>query len=385
MSKLKRGAVRAPSPGRNNSPGPISPHSRLVPQEQFRRTIYLEQKRTERSRRHFVLMLVSCEDLTPPNQSGALAKIHQILVATTRETDTIGWYNEGSSLGVIFTELGESTVQETAATLASRMKKVVEEPFAGDGLGQLRVTFHLFPDDWDENGSDLETRSALYESYPPAGSPSGFSLMVKRLIDIVGSSTALVVLSPLMLAIAIAVKMTSEGPVLFRQQRVGRFGKRFEFLKFRSMRQSNDSTVHKEYVKQFIAGQAPSANGASNGTPLFKLVNDNRITKLGKFLRRSSLDELPQFINVLRGEMSLVGPRPPIPYEVENYDIWHKRRLLAVKPGITGLWQVSGRSRTKFDEMVRLDLKYATSWSIGLDLKILLKTPGAVLSRDGAY
>ncbi len=117
----------------------------------------------------------------------------------------------------------------------------------------------------------------------------------------------------------------------------------------------------------------------------YKLTNDPRITRIGGFLRKTSFDEIPQFLNVLRGEMSLVGPRPPIPYEVESYDIWHRRRLLGVKPGITGLWQVAGRSRTTFDEMVRLDLQYAKSWSFWLDLKILLQTPRAVVAGDGAY
>jgi lipopolysaccharide/colanic/teichoic acid biosynthesis glycosyltransferase len=118
---------------------------------------------------------------------------------------------------------------------------------------------------------------------------------------------------------------------------------------------------------------------------VFKLTNDPRITPIGRLLRRTSLDELPQFLNVLKGQMSLVGPRPPIPYEVDCYEAWHKRRLLTVKPGITGLWQVKGRSRTTFDEMVRLDLQYARTWSLWLDLKIILKTPGAMVSGDGAH
>src|SRR2546422_5417446 len=123
----------------------------------------------------------------------------------------------------------------------------------------------------------------------------------------------------------------------------------------------------------------------TNGRAIYKLTNDPRLTRLGRFLRKTSLDELPQFLNVLRGEMSMVGPRPPIPYELEAYDIWHRRRLLDVQPGITGLWQVSGRSRLPFDDMVRLDLKYARAWSLWLDLKILLRTPHAVFSGEGAY
>jgi lipopolysaccharide/colanic/teichoic acid biosynthesis glycosyltransferase len=147
---------------------------------------------------------------------------------------------------------------------------------------------------------------------------------------------------------------------------------------------ANDESIHKQYVTQFITGMHSSTSTLDqNG--VFKIKNDPRVTKIGKWLRRTSFDELPQLLNVLCGEMSLVGPRPPVPYEVACYALWHKRRLLNVKPGVTGLWQVSGRSRVKFDDMVRLDLEYAKNWSVWLDLKILLKTPAAVLSGEGAY
>jgi lipopolysaccharide/colanic/teichoic acid biosynthesis glycosyltransferase len=146
----------------------------------------------------------------------------------------------------------------------------------------------------------------------------------------------------------------------------------------------NDASTHKEYVRQLIAGKAEKHPSDGNEDGVYKITKDPRITTVGAFLRRSSLDELPQFINVLRGEMSLVGPRPPVPYEVEAYDLWHRRRVLEAKPGITGLWQVSGRSRIKFDDMVRLDLHYAQHWSPWLDLKIILRTPGVMLG-EGAY
>jgi lipopolysaccharide/colanic/teichoic acid biosynthesis glycosyltransferase len=147
---------------------------------------------------------------------------------------------------------------------------------------------------------------------------------------------------------------------------------------------NNDSRIHEEYVKQFIVGASGTEQTSANQQKLYKLAADPRITPLGRILRNTSLDELPQFLNVLRGEMSLVGPRPPVVYEFRRYDLWHKQRLLAVKPGITGLWQVDGRSRVKFDEMVRLDIRYARSWSLWLDIKILLQTPRAVLSGNGA-
>jgi len=190
----------------------------------------------------------------------------------------------------------------------------------------------------------------------------------------------LVALSPVLAAIALAIKLTSKGPVFFRQERVGLYGKRFTFLKFRSMYANCSERNHQEYIEAFISGQQEEESPS-----VFKLTDDPRVTPIGSFLRKTSLDELPQFINVLKGDMSLVGPRPPIPYELGLYDVWHRGRLMVVKPGITGLWQVEGRSSTTFDNMVRLDLRYIRQWSLWLDIKILLKTPWVVLTCRGAY
>jgi lipopolysaccharide/colanic/teichoic acid biosynthesis glycosyltransferase len=204
---------------------------------------------------------------------------------------------------------------------------------------------------------------------------------LKKVIDVLGSSVGLICLSPVFLAISAAIKLTSEGPVFFRQDRMGLNGKAFQVLKFRSMYTNCDAASHKEYITKYIGEQKKAAVEPG----VFKLTNDNRITPVGRWLRKTSLDELPQLINVFKGDMSLVGPRPPIPYECDLYDVWHRRRLLSCKPGITGLWQVTGRSRTTFDEMVRLDLKYISEWSLWLDLKILLMTPKAVFGGKGAY
>jgi lipopolysaccharide/colanic/teichoic acid biosynthesis glycosyltransferase len=197
---------------------------------------------------------------------------------------------------------------------------------------------------------------------------------------------ALIIFLPFFLIIPLVIKLTSKGPVFFKQERVGLFGKTFTFLKFRSMYAHNSPAIHREYVRNLICGKNESGNGVNGEQKcIYKIKDDPRITPVGKFLRKTSLDELPQFINVLRGEMSLVGPRPPIPYELEAYDIWHRRRVIEIKPGITGLWQVMGRSSTSFDEMVRLDLKYIREWSLWLDIKILVKTPLAMLIGKGAY
>jgi exopolysaccharide biosynthesis polyprenyl glycosylphosphotransferase len=210
-------------------------------------------------------------------------------------------------------------------------------------------------------------------------------LKLKRLIDIVGSITGIVLTVPLMLIISVIVKLTSSGPVLFRQERLGFLGKPFTFNKFRSMKVDSDDFIHKDYVTKLINGEHDSINKGTADQPLYKITDDPRITLFGKFLRKSSLDELPQLFNVLKGDMSLVGPRPPIAYECDVYKRWHCRRVLEVKPGITGLWQVSGRSTTTFDEMVRLDLAYVRNWSLWLDIKIILKTFWAVVSTKGGY
>jgi lipopolysaccharide/colanic/teichoic acid biosynthesis glycosyltransferase len=211
-----------------------------------------------------------------------------------------------------------------------------------------------------------------------------WQLIGKRLVDIVGAFICLIIFSPLMLIIAGITKLTSSGPVLFRQKRLGYQGKTFTFLKFRSMYLDSDEGIHQQYVEKLIQGKHDEINMGGKDVPYYKLKKDPRVTPWGKILRKSSLDELPQLFNVMMGDMSLVGPRPPIPYELSHYKNWHVKRILDVKPGITGLWQIMGRSKTTFEEMVRLDLQYAKNWNLWLDLKILLGTVRAVFSGKGA-
>ena len=211
---------------------------------------------------------------------------------------------------------------------------------------------------------------------------TGVNVLIKRVFDLVAVSVLLLLASPLMLATALGIKLSSRGPVFFSQERVGLHGRTFRFLKFRSMHIGGDDAVHREYVKKWMANR--EATVEADGTKTFKLTDDPRVFRFGQFIRKFSIDELPQLFNVLRGEMSLIGPRPPIPYEVEAYREWHRRRFEAL-PGITGLWQVSGRNRLSFDEMVKLDIEYIESWTPALDVKIALKTVGVVLSGQGAY
>lgn len=244
---------------------------------------------------------------------------------------------------------------------------------------------HVFPEKWDRNHPNWVADSKLYPDLHWKAPHNKISLGIKRAMDIVGSAILLLSLLPLLAVIALIIKMTSDGPVLFEQERLGRFGQRFKCLKFRTMYVNNDPKIHQDYIQQYIEGNKTQKPDAAEAPTVFKITSDPRITPIGRFLRKSSLDEVPQFWNVLQGAMSLVGPRPPVPYEFEIYDVWHRRRVLEVKPGVTGLWQVSGRSRLTFDDMVRLDLQYVRTWSLWLDLKILLSTPRAVISGEGAY
>jgi lipopolysaccharide/colanic/teichoic acid biosynthesis glycosyltransferase len=355
----------------------------VLNQEVFRRMISLERKRSERTQRPFVLLLMDTGRTQPTEKDGRiLLDILSALQSATRETDVMGWYEEKSSVGVMFTEI---TLENNLilSTIMARISDVLRERLTSEQFGQIKFSFHLFPEEWDPDNPDRQSNPTLYPDLSKRDDANRLGRALKRNMDIVGSVLLLMVLSPVFFVIAAAIKLTSRGPVLFRQQRIGEHGTAFTFLKFRSMYVNNDASQHKEYVRKLIAGEAAKQTNAE-GEGIFKLANDPRITPVGNFLRRTSLDELPQFLNVLRGDMSLVGPRPPVPYEVEAYATWHRRRLLEAKPGITGLWQVQGRSRVGFDEMVRLDLRYARNCSPWLDLKILVQTPKAVIAGNGA-
>jgi len=358
----------------------------VLAEDVFRRIFCWERKRAERSGRCFLLMLVRVESILRANQSErALSEIISALSSSTREADLAGWYRAGEMLGVIFTEFREGDRKAMESLTSAKVTKSLRSTLSPEQLEMIHISFHFFPETVDKSGLSQPADAELYPDLLERDEERKFSRFVKRSMDIAGSFAALVLCSPLLVLISVAIKLTSKGPILFRQERVGRYGSRFTFLKFRSMECGSDARIHREYVKQYIAGEAEAARASQTQNAVYKIQSDPRITRVGKFLRRSSLDELPQFINVLRGDMSLVGPRPPIPYELEGYQIWHRRRVLESKPGITGLWQVSGRSRVKFDDMVRMDLRYAKTWSLWLDVKILLQTPAAVLFGAGAY
>ena len=358
----------------------------LLNEDAFVSMLYLERRRTERTQKRFVLVLVDVSWVMAEGPQGqALQRIAAGACEVTRETDVIGWYVEKSVIGIIGTELGSATPNLIRERFLEKLRGVFEKNFGKEQGATISVSFHFYPGEPGDEDNDHSADIALYPEIVRRAARRRFAFAIKRMIDIVGSAAALVLFAPVFAFIALVIKLNSKGPVLFRQERLGQYGKKFRVLKFRSMHTNCDSRIHEAYVNQFIAGCSESNLGSATNKPVFKIQSDPRITSIGHFLRKTSLDELPQFWNVLMGDMSLVGPRPPVAYEFRAYNMWHRRRVLEIKPGITGLWQIKGRSRTRFDDMVRLDLKYARSWSIWLDLKILAQTPGAVLTGEGAH
>ena len=343
----------------------------------FTRHIYLERRRAERSRRSLLLILLDGTAIADPAaRMASFQTIIQKLAGLLRDTDVLGWYRKPAVLGVLLPDL-ERVDQALIRSLFGKISNLLDQSLGAGLARRMQLTAHAFPDPLRLSGD--ATDFTLYPELPRP-KPSRLETGLKRALDCGISLLALLLLSPLLALLALAVKCSSRGPALFRQVRLGLHAKPFTFLKFRSMYAGNDAGVHESYVAKFIAGEA-----AAKRNGIYKITDDPRVTALGRILRRTSLDELPQLWNVLRGEMSLVGPRPPLGYEFQRYAPWHRRRVLEVKPGITGLWQVQGRSGTSFDEMVRLDLRYARRWSLWLDLKILWQTPAAMLSGKGAY
>lgn len=353
----------------------------VIPEKAFIRMLRLERRRTERSGRAFMLVLIKSEHFGDKAGCKLLSQIVDLLSRVIRETDLLGWYASGSTLGVLMTEIGEANAT-THVVIMQKILMAVEQELRAEEFRTLSFQFRLFPQDLvtPSGQDDRRDHNLFYRdiSGPSSRSSYGYSRLLKRSLDIIGSLFALLLFSPLFAVIAVIVKLTSPGPALFCQRRIGHYGREFKFYKFRTMYWGNDSQIHQAYVSELIAGGVKSGG-------LFKMTNDPRITPIGRFLRKTSLDELPQFFNVLKNDISLVGPRPPLMYEFERYKTWHKRRVLELKPGLTGLWQVEGRSRTSFDEMVRMDLRYAARQSLWFDLKILLQTPSAMFSGRGAY
>lgn len=361
----------APAQHRSGADSTVLPDG-VLSRHHFLSELHREKRRTERTVAPLSIALFQLDTAhnAGPISSGELL---EILRSAKRETDVVGSLGEGRIALLL-----PDTNKEGANVLTERIVK-------GTGVSGLTAVTASYPDEVFVSllqDTDQATDSAPIsaDEHPLQEEPS---YGLKRAIDIIGALVALVLFSPVMLITAIVIAMTSPGPVIFRQTRIGKKGMPFEFYKFRSMRNDADDSIHREYVEKLIQGNLQEINNGSAEKPYYKMTCDPRVTGVGKFIRRTHIDELPQLFNVLKGDMSLVGPRPGLPYEVEKYEYWHLRRILEIKPGITCLWQVNGHNATSFDDMVRLDIRYVRECSLLLDLSILLKTVKVVLTRIG--
>lgn len=369
--------------------------------EQFRAILDRERARADRNGHQFSLVLFSTGN---PQQNGAQSKhATQVLAKRIRLTDEVGWFDD-EHVGVV--------LPYTSAAGAGRLADDICEAIATRAFS-LKCKIFTYPSHWFSNGKGNSAQlhfSDLFPEWNTTKSPWHFAYawhddgekikskadeqldnttsncltLTKKLesifgrslpawkrgIDIVGALLGLIVLSPFLLLIVLIIKIVSPGPVLFNQLRVGYMGRTFKMWKFRTMRVDIDSSLHQWHLAELINAEKPMA----------KLDNDPQIIPFGKILRKTCVDELPQLVNVLRGDMSLVGPRPDVPYAIQYYTNWRTKRFDAV-PGMTGLWQVSGKNRTTFEEMIRLDIAYARQMSFWLDVKILLKTVPAIMTQ----
>ena len=356
---------------------PPAAKRQLESQECFLARIAQAWRLAERSGRPALLILFS----GLASEADMRARFIGSLTATMRECDVLGWFKSDETLGVICLELGKSNPTDAQQAILSRIQDRVFSACSVTA-SDIRVEVYVLPPFTDRGvleEADAEAAENLWRMIFQRNQTD----VIQSYLDFYGALLIMAALLPLLLVIAICIRMTSRGPALFRQNRVGVGCRVFGLYKFRTMYVANDTGQHQDYMKQFIGGTAEQQLDA-HGQPIYKLTNDPRITPIGRFLRRTSLDELPQLWNVLRGEMSLVGPRHTLPYEVECYDLWHRKRVFEVKPGLTGLWQVRGRNRCNFDEMIRLDLHHAQPNSLGLYLQVLRETPGAVIRGHGA-
>jgi lipopolysaccharide/colanic/teichoic acid biosynthesis glycosyltransferase len=349
----------------------------------FRNSIIRERKRTERSGLAMAMLLVGLQRGRQQNGLDIFPSVAQVLTAIKSEIDILGWYEQQTVIGLIVPDIEHEALTATCEHLEGRFRREMSVRFGQENADRLAIRLRVYPEPHRLREEDLQNVDPyLYPELHANQEAISHFHFLKRGMDICASSLLLILLSPVFLTIAAIIKLSSRGPVIFRQIRIGQMMKPFMMYKFRTMYPDADNDIHHHYVSWFITSSGKTQRKGQSS--FFKLTNDPRITPIGRLLRKTSLDELPQLWNVIRGEMSLVGPRPPLWYELQQYKPWHRHRVLEAKPGITGLWQVTGRSRTTFDEMVRLDLRYARGRSLWADIKILLSTPAAVIKGKGA-
>ena len=346
----------------------------LCSRRQLLRQLKIEKQRTDRTKSPLSVLVFTLDPLWSKDHL-AFWRLLQLLSQSKRATDILGYLSD-QKVALLLPHTDAGGAQALVAIVRERAGELVSAAASATYPDEI---FDSLLRDTPGGGDSTEL---LFQV--PAENPPYIEGMLKRSIDVVGSLLALILFSPVMLVAAIAIKATSPGPVIFRQARLGLRGRSFQFYKFRSMVANSDDRAHREYVANLIEGNLDVINKGDADRPLYKMKDDPRVTKVGRFIRKTSIDELPQLFNVLKGDMSLVGPRPPLPYEAEKYESWHLRRILEIRPGITGPWQVYGRSSTSFDQMVRLDLGYIRGCSLWLDIKLLLATVWVLLGHRGA-
>jgi len=352
--------------------GAPSLQAKLLSKSCFVQQLRREKRRADRFKAPLSIVLFRFANIN--SDEVRIWKFVESLSDISRQTDILGYLDEGA-FGLL---LPDTTKPGMHAFLKRTEKACPQCP--------MSIVTATYPDQLFDriSAADADDCFPIFLDHSSESLRCGYIL--KRGLDIIGSIAGILLLSPLMLITALAIRLTSPGPAIFKQVRLGIRGTPFSFYKFRSMYWNTDDQIHRQYVSKLIQGDdREEVNQGEKDKPLYKIRHDPRVTRIGRIIRKTSIDELPQLFNVLIGDMSLVGPRPPLPYEVEKYQPWHLRRTTEMKPGITGLWQVEGRSRTSFDDMVRLDLQYIQNWSLMLDVKILIKTVKVVLRSTGAF
>ncbi|HUT62759.1 MAG TPA: sugar transferase, partial [Anaerolineae bacterium] len=330
--------------------------------DDFHSILKSERFRSDRAKADFSLITFDVRLLE--KDKNLTKHLLDTLTSRVRITDTVGWLGK-LTIAVLLPDTSSKGAWMLAETICKGMTAFAPTPI---------YTIYAYPSQKWNTGKNIPEQSSFIEKMNSKITVSYQMPLWKRIIDIFGSLTGLILFSPFFIFVSTIIKLVSPGPVFFKQKRIGHSGKIFTFLKFRTMHTNNDDSIHRQYLKELI-------NGDNNGErPMEKLENDSRIIPMGSFLRKTCIDELPQLINVLLGDMSLVGPRPCIPYEAEEYLRWHTRRFDIV-PGMTGLWQIRGKNKTTFKEMIRLDIQYAERLSFWLDIKILFKTPLVIMSQ----
>jgi len=354
---------------------------RVADEASFKRMLCLERKRSERTAATFLLALVSVEPLVGSREKTTIENIATALATEFRDTDVTGWHQYCSTIGVILTTLNGADHQGITSVISAKIYKVLSQNLQPEQIQQLDVSFYFFPENGENGTGHRKSDEVLYPNIENTDLANKFFAVLKRTTDIVGSLVALILLSPLLLLISAGIKLTSAGPVFFRQKRLGKFGAEFTFLKFRSMYVENDPQIHKEYTRDLIRGTDKTKR-------VYKIQNDPRVTTFGRILRASSLDELPQFFNVLRGDMSVVGPRPERPRFVEKFlnEVARYNNRHRLKVGITGWAQVNGwRGDTSIRKRVEHDLYYLQNWSFAFDLRIIFLTLFPKYRNRNAY